>query len=67
MYETPAGGWLAVELVRRQFHYDEPVKTTPVTTQPSRVRAALADALMRAASAVAPAGYRPGTLSGMSS
>jgi hypothetical protein len=67
MYESPAGGWMAVELVRRQFHYDEPVKTTTVTTRPSRVRATVADALARAANAVAPAGYRPGRLSGLSS
>jgi hypothetical protein len=55
---------MAVELVRRQFRNDEPGKATavtPVITPPSRVRTTLADALARAANAVAPAGYSPGS------
>jgi hypothetical protein len=62
MSNLPVASYLATELVARQFEDrvdDRPRPAQPVSQPVRRTRVALAEALERAAAAVAPAGYRP--------
>ena len=62
MWNLPVASLVATELVARQFE-DRPDEllrpVRPVTDPVRRTRVALAEVLQRAASVVAPTGYRP--------
>jgi hypothetical protein len=62
MWNLPVASFVATELVARQFEArpdDRPRPVRPVAHPVRRTRVALAAVLERAASVVAPTGYRP--------
>jgi hypothetical protein len=62
MWNLPVASFVATELVARQFEArpdDRPRPVRPVAVPVRRTRVALAAVLERAASVVAPTGYRP--------
>jgi hypothetical protein len=62
MSNLPVASFVATELVARQFEDrpdDRPRPVRPVSDPVRRTRVALAAVLERAASVVAPTGYRP--------